>query len=434
MSKPIPYNLEAEKAVLGSLLEEREAVLAIASWLKPEHFYFETHRTVYEAVLSCYHQQIPPDLQTVADELRRRGLLERVGGLAGLIALTDAVPTAYHVEHYARPVERTAILRGVIQAGGQIAALGYDEERELDDVLGDVNRIALEVTTRGSTDVDTSIAAAADELLDEWQGGVPPGLKTWLAPLDAKLGGLQAGDLVILAARPGVGKSDLAVNVMMNVGAHDLPVQFFSLEMNRRKIMQRCVALQTGISRDRIKQHEWGDEELLRLVDAAGYIQSLPITIDDRQDVTLATLRARALQQAAKVGRPALVIVDYLQLVRGDHNYRGNRAAEVGDVSRGLKMLARELNCPLLALCQMNREVEQRANHRPSLADLRESGGIEADADTVLFIHREEMYSKSAEKGVAEVIIEKQRQGPRGIVPMYYGDETGRWAPLDLRH
>ncbi len=433
----LPQNIEAERATLGSILLNRDAIVAVAAWLRPEYFYLQRHGQIFEAMLACYNNRIPPDTRTVAEELRRRDRLDGGGGILYLTELVDGVPTTYHIEYYARIVERTALLRQLITAGGRIASLGYNEQEELESTLDKAEQTLFEVSQRRSTSDFVHIGQVIDQYyeqinyLQEHRGEVV-GVPTGFRDLDQITGGLQRSDLIILAARPGVGKSSLAMSLAYNIASqHQGTVAVFSLEMGREQLVQRLLAMETKIDSHRLRIGNIPDHELRIVMEAMGRMAALPIYIEDTAGVTLMDVRSKARRLQAQAGID-LIVIDYLQLMQGRRS--DNRVQEVSEISRGLKGLARELNVPVLALSQLSRAVEGRATHVPMLSDLRESGSIEQDADIVMFIYREEMYDQNTDKkGIAELHIAKHRNGPVGMVPMRFEANTTRFLDLTYR-
>ncbi|NTW97921.1 MAG: replicative DNA helicase [Oscillochloris sp.] len=431
--RTVPFDLAAERATLGALLLDRDAIIAVAPVLGPDHFYLERHAQVYEALLACYHRREPPDLTTVAAELRRQERLERVGGLTFLGDLTAEVPTAVHVEYYARAVEQAAVRRRLIEAGGQITAIGYDQRLEVDEALGQAEAAVLSVAARPAGQNFVHISRLADDLFAQISAaqehmGEVRGLTSGLPDLDEITGGLQPSDLIIIAARPGVGKSSLAMTIALNAAVDAAAaVGVFSLEMSRDQLMQRMVAIRTGINTKRLRTGSLRAHELPQVMDALGFLSERAIFIEDTPAITITDLRNRARRLHAISGLD-LVVVDYLQLVRATR--AEGRVQEVGEIARGLKQLARELNVPVIALSQLSRAVEGRASHVPLLSDLRESGELEQAADMVLFIYREELYDGAAgQRGAAELHIAKHRNGPLGVVPLMFDANTTRFAP-----
>lgn len=438
MDKSLPANLEAERATLGSCLLNREAIIAIASWLQPDDFYMEQHAWVFEAMIGCYNARVPPDIRTVSDELRRRERLDAVGGIPMLASLIDGVPTSYHVEYYARIVQRTALLRKLIGAGGKIAALGYDEQDDVESTLDRAESVLFEVSQRRSSQDFIHISQVIDayyeqiNFLQEHRGevvGVPTGFKL----MDEMTGGLQRSDLIILAARPGVGKTSFCMSVAYNIALQgNGTVGVFSLEMSREQLVQRLLAMETKIDTHKIRTGNIRDTELAHMMEAMGKLASVPIYIEDTPGLSVMEVRSKARRLQSQSGVD-LIIIDYLQLMQG-RRADGNRVQEVSEISRGLKAMARELNVPVIALSQLSRAVEGRATHVPMLSDLRESGSIEQDADIVMFIYREELYEPETDKkGIAEIHIAKHRNGPVGVVPMHFDPGTTRFHDLSFR-
>jgi replicative DNA helicase len=436
VEKILPHNEEAERATLGAIFLDREAIVPIAAWLYGEHFYSEKHAWIYEAQLACYNRRTPPDLTTVADELRRTDRLNAVGGVPYLIDLSNAVPTAYHVEYYARIVERTAVLRRLIQAGGKIAALGYEEVEDVEQTLDAAEQELFTVSQRRGLQGFVSLAQVVDqyyEYLNEVQerGQEMAGLPTGFVDFDRMTGGLHKSDLLILAARPGVGKSSFAMSIAFNMAMQrQIAVGVFALEMGRDQLLQRLLATHTGIDSQKLRTGRISAAELSTLMDAMGQLSAAPIYIDDTPGLTVNEVRAKTRRLQAEHGLDVLII-DYLQLMSGSGRRNDNRVQEVSEISRSLKSLARELNIPVIALSQLSRAVEGRTNHVPVLADLRESGSIEQDADLVMFIYREDMYDKDTDKkGIAEIHIAKHRNGPLGTVSLFFDHRTTRFRDL----
>jgi replicative DNA helicase len=432
-----PCDINAERALLGSILIERDAIIAVANWLAPDSFYLQKHSYIYEAMLACYNHRpsIPPDISTVADELRRSGQFEPIGGIAYLGELSAEVPTAVHVEYYARIVERTATLRRLIQAGGKIASLGYNEREELEATLDKAESELFTVSqnrlNRDFVHIGTVVSSYFEQIeqIRETRGEMV-GISTNFPDLDKLTGGLQRSDLIILAARPSVGKTSLALSIAYNVAVYvQSTVGIFSLEMSREQLVQRMLAMHTGIDMQRLRTGTIHDRDLQLVFDAMGELAAAPIYIEDTPGQSIMEVRskARRLQAHASID---LVIVDYLQLMKAQRS--DNRVQEVSEISRGLKALARELNIPVIAISQLSRAVEGRMSHVPMLSDLRESGSIEQDADLVMFIYREELYDKETDKkGIAEIHIAKHRNGPLGIIPLRFEPTTTRFQNLE---
>lgn len=436
MDKSLPHNDGAERATLGAIFLDREAIVPIAAWLLPEHFYTQKHAWIFEAQLACYTRRTPPDLTTVADELRRSERLEEIGGVPYLIDLSNAVPTAFHVEYYGKIVERTAVLRRLIQAGGKIAALGFDESDDVEQTLDAAEQELFNVSQRrgiqGFVPLSQVVEQYYEYLTDvQERGPEMTGLSTGFIDFDRLTGGLHKSDLLILAARPGVGKSSFAMTIAFNIAMQQrAAVGVFALEMGRDQLLQRLLATHTGIDSQKLRTGRISTNELQLLMDAMGQLSSAPIYIDDTPGVTVNELRSKTRRLQAEHGLDVLII-DYLQLMSGSGKRNDNRVQEVSEISRSLKGLAREMNIPVIALSQLSRAVEGRTSHVPVLADLRESGSIEQDADMVMFIYREEMYDKDTDKkGIAEIHIAKHRNGPLGTVSLFFDQRTTRFRDL----
>jgi replicative DNA helicase len=437
MDKTLPYDVEAERATLGSVMLQRDAIVQVDGWLQPEFFYLEKHAWVYEAMQAVYRKRVPPDIATVGDELRRRDRLEPIGGLPYLIELANAVPTAVHIEYYGRIVERTAVLRKLISAGGKIAALGFDEGEELQSTLDKAEAELFAISQRRANADFVHIGQVVDSYfeqityLNEHRGevvGVPTGYKD----LDEVTGGLQRSDLIILAARPATGKTSLALCLAYNVALSGSgTVGIFSLEMSREQLVQRILAMHTGVDTQKLRTGNIRDSDLQGVMEAMGQLSSIPLYIEDSAGLSISDVRSKARRLHAEAGLD-LLIVDYLQLMQGRAGRGDNRVQEVSEISRGLKGLARELNVPLIALSQLSRAVEGRATHVPMLSDLRESGSIEQDADIVMFIYREELYDRETDKkGIAEIHIAKHRNGPTAVIPLRFDAATTRFQNLE---
>jgi replicative DNA helicase len=435
MDRAVPFDVQAERATLGSILIEREAIVAVAGWLPTEHFYLEKHALVYDAMLACYNRREPPDIATVASELRRNERLDLVGGLAFLAELAGEVPTAVHVEYYAKIVERTAVLRRLIEVGGRISAVGFDQTLELEDAIDKAEAELFSVSQRRGGQDFVHIGTIVNQLftqietLQERRGEVA-GVPTGYTDLDELTGGLQPSDLIILAARPSVGKTSLALSLAYNVAyTANNTVGVFSLEMSRDQLVQRMLSMHTGIDMQRLRTGTLRADELNLALEGMGVLSELPIYIEDTPGLSISEVRSKARRLAAEAG-VSLIMIDYLQLMSGKRS--DNRVQEVSEISRGLKALARELNVPVIALSQLSRAVEGRQSHVPMLSDLRESGSIEQDADIVMFIYREELYDKETDKkGIAEVHIAKHRNGPLGIIPLRFEARTTRFQNLE---
>ncbi len=434
-----PQNIEAEQSVLGSLLIDRDAIIKIAPFLNPEDFYREAHGQIYAAILTLHERREPADFVTLCDEMERLGRLETVGGPAYLTSLINRVPTSLHVEYYAHIVERTAVLRRLIEAAGKIAGLAYDEAEDVDVVVDRAEQVLFDVSqrriSRGLTPIKRILTEYYDriEYLHQHQGEMV-GLPTGFIDLDRLLGGFQPSDLIIVAGRPGMGKSSFGLSIAQQAALkHNIVVAFFSLEMSGEQLIQRLIAGETGISSQRLRVGDIRDIEWDRFVRASGKLGDTLIFVDDTPSPSPIEIRTKCRRLAAEYGLH-LIIIDYMQLMRSGMRSE-NRVQEVSYISRMLKALAREMDVPVVAMSQLSRAVESRQDKRPILSDLRESGTIEQDADVVIFIYREEMYEENTERRhIADIIVAKHRNGPTGQISLLFEAEQTRFRDLDTYH
>jgi replicative DNA helicase len=435
----VPYNRmppqspDAEASVLGALLIHAEAVSRAVEWLTPDDFYLDAHRLIFEAAVNLFNRAQPIDVVTVGEELRQQNLLERVGGLAYLMELASLVPTAAHVEHYARFVKDTATLRRLIDTATRLVTESYKGEQSARELLDWAQQELFQLTQPGQRDVvklhDVLIETFNRlEQLYENKGklvGVPTGFHD----LDRITAGLQRSDLIIVAARPSMGKTMLCLNLARHVAVHEkVPVALFSLEMSREQLAMRLLSAEAELPAHRLRTGELDGDMWGQLSRALGHLSEAPIYIDDTPGISALELRAKARQLRVQ-HHVGLVIVDYMQLMQGRRSE--NRQQEISDISRSLKALARELDVPVVALSQLSRAVESRTDKRPMLSDLRESGAIEQDADIVAFLYREDYYSKEAENpDVTELIVAKQRNGPTGTVHLLFKKDVGKFLSI----
>ncbi len=422
--------------MLGSLLIDRDAIIRVASMVKADDFYSAANGSIFQAILDLYNRREPTDLVTLTDELARRDRLEQVGGVAYLSTLLTIVPTSVHVEYYGRIVERTSTLRRLINAGTSIVSIGYNEDGDLEEALDRAERALFDVSQRRTTRDFQTIAEVLDRFFDQidylqQHRGEVVGVGSGYSDLDTMTGGLQRSDLIIIGARPSVGKSAFMLGIAHGAAVlHAKSVGYFSLEMSAEQLVQRLLSTETGVDSHRLRLGQIDDNEWDRISRAFGRLAEAKIYIDDSAGLSLMDLRSKARRLQAEHGLDVLII-DYLQLMQGRRSE--NRVQEISEISRGLKGLARELNIPVIAAAQLSRSVETRADKRPMLSDLRESGSIEQDADIVMFIHREEVYNPESErKGIAEIIIAKHRNGPVGSINLRFFDRTARFADLEL--
>jgi replicative DNA helicase len=437
-----PQNVEAEASLLGAILIDSDAIVKIADTIDADDFYDERHRRIYEAIVHLYEKHSPIDVLTLSDQLRGVGFLDIVGGPAYLTELTNFVPTAAHAEQYAEIVSQKALRRRLIKASQDIVGLGYDEAHSLQDLVEQAESRLFEVSNKhvkqDISSIETILSESFDRLdeLHKDKGkirGVPTGFKD----LDNILAGLQRSDLFILAARPSMGKTALSLNLAHNVAVKaDEAVLVFSLEMSKEQLVDRMLSMESGVDAWALRTGNLTDTDFEKIGHAMGTLSEAKIYIDDTPGITVSDLRTKARREAHQ--RPiGLIIVDYLQLMSGGSRFggEGNRVQEISEISRGLKGIARELNVPLIALSQLSRSVESRSPQIPQLADLRESGSIEQDADVVAFIYREEYYNPETDrKNITDIFIKKHRNGPTGSVELYFDREKQRFRSLDSKH
>jgi len=433
-----PQNIEAEEAVLGALLIDPDAIIRVATTLHTDDFYREKHAWIFDVALALHERREPIDFLTVCDELERRGQLDEVGGPAFITALISAVPTSVNAEHYAHIVERTGTLRRLIDAAGHIAALAYQEAEDVDEVVDHAEQILFGVSQRRISRDLVPIKQVLSEYYDRIEyltrhRGELIGIPTGFTDLDKLLGGMQRSDLLILAARPSVGKTSLALSMAHNAAKKfKQRIALFSLEMSSEQVVQRLISSETRIDSQRLRRGEIAEDEWDRFMKATGDLAETLIFIDDTPGISALELRTKARRLHAEFGLD-LIVVDYLQLMRGDMRSE-NRVQEISAISRALKALARELNVPVLAISQLSRSVESRTDKKPILSDLRESGALEQDADVVIFIYRDELYNENTDrKNIADVIVAKHRNGPTGTVALYFQKELALFREAELR-
>ncbi len=426
-----PHSVEAESSVLGGLLLDNGAWDRVSDLLQESDFYRFEHRMVFAAIGALINLSRPADVITVFEQLLGHGKAEEIGGLAYLNSLAQYVPSAGNIRRYAEIVRERAILRKLVSASDEISTNAFNPKgRPVASILDEAEQKIFNIgeegarTKQGFQGMDTLVVALLDrvqEMADNPNDvtGVPTGFYD----LDRLTAGFQAGDLIVLAARPSMGKTALAINIAEHVALNEgLPVAVFSMEMGAAQLAVRIVGSIGRIDQSHLRTGKLTDEEWPRLTEAIEKLRTISLHIDETAGLTSSELRANARRLSRKCGKLGLIVVDYLQLMSGSSSDGENRATELGEISRGLKMLAKELQCPVMALSQLNRSVESRPDKRPMMSDLRESGAIEQDADIIMFIYRDEYYTKDAckEPGVAEVIIAKQRNGPTGMVKLAF--------------
>ena len=435
-----PQNLDAEKSLLGAVLIDEETLADISEHVTPKDFYEKRHAIIYAGMIRLYETHKPVDLLTLSEELKRKKEIELVGGSAYLTELTNYVPTSAHAEAYAELVAQKAIRRRLIKASSEISELGYDEVTTTQELLEKAEAELFSVSDQSLKQDLVSIETILTESFDRIEElhrnkGTLRGIQTGYRDLDNMTAGLQRSDLIILAARPAMGKTTLVTNLAYNVATiAKQPVLFFSLEMSKEQLVDRMLADAAGVDAWNIRTGNLSDDDFSKLSEAMGELAEAPIFIDDTPGVSVLEMRTKA-RRAAHEQPLGLIIVDYLQLMQGSGRDNGNRVQEVSEISRGLKLIARELNVPVIALSQLSRSVESRSPQIPQLADLRESGSIEQDADIVMFIYREAYYNPETEReNITDLIISKHRNGPTGKIELYFHPERLRFMSLDRKH
>lgn len=435
-----PQNLDAEMSLLGAVLIDEEVLADVSEHVTTKDFYDKRHGIVYGGMMRLYEKHRPVDLLTLTDELKRKKELELVGGSAYLTELTTYVPTAAHAEAYAELVAQKAVRRRLIKASTEISEMGFDEDTSTQELLEKAEAELFSVSDQSLKQDLASLESILTESFDRMEElhrnkGALRGVRTGYRDLDNMTAGLQRSDLIILAARPAMGKTTLVTNLAYNVATiAKQPVLFFSLEMSKEQLVDRMLADASGVDAWNIRTGNLSDQDFSKLSEAMGEMAEAPIYIDDTPGLSVLEMRTKA-RRAAHEAPLGLIIVDYLQLMQASGRSDGNRVQEVSEISRGLKLIARELNVPVIGLSQLSRSVESRNPQIPQLADLRESGSIEQDADIVMFIYREKYYNPDTDRdNITDLIIAKHRNGPTGKVELYFHPERLRFMSLDKRH
>ncbi len=428
-----PNNLRAEESVLGAMLLSREAIAEVVESLDPDHFYKPAHGHLYDAIMGLYGAGQPVDAVTVAEELARAGLLDEIGGPSLLLDLQASTPAISNASHYAKIVEEHALLRRLIMVSNEIAETAYgvpdDVVKAIDDAESRMFEVAQRRVTNTTAEIKDLLSANLDRLEQLYErGDAITGSSTGYIDLDEMLAGLQPNALYVVGARPAMGKTAFGLGMAANAAMKDQkPVLIFSLEMSQLELSQRILCSEALVDSSRVRTGKIGEAEWTRISHAVGRLAEAPIFIDDNPHTSVMEIRAKARRLKSRVGELGMVIVDYIQLMSGRANAE-SRQVEVSEISRGLKILARELEAPVVALAQLNRSLEQRVDKRPMLSDLRESGSLEQDADVVMFLYRDEVYDEqSPDKGVAEVIVAKHRNGPVGKVRLAFRGQYTRF-------
>lgn len=437
-----PQNVDAEVSLLGAILIDEEVLTNVSDSLFAADFYEKRHTTIYESMLRLYERHQPVDLLTLSDELQRKNQLELIGGSAYLSELTNMVPTAAHAEAYAEIVSQKAIRRRLIKASGDIAELGYDDDANVGELLEQAEAQLFAVSGNSNKNDLVSLEQILTESFDRMEElhkdrNKLRGVRTGWRDLDTLTAGLQRSDLIVIASRPAMGKTTLMTNLAYNIAAKEKQaVLFFSLEMSKEQLVDRMLADAASVNAWDIRTGNLSDEDFEKISEAMGEMAEAPIYIDDTPGLSVLEMRTKARRESHN--HPlGLIIIDYLQLMQGSGSRisDGNRVQEVSEISRGLKLIARELNVPVVALSQLSRSVESRHPQIPQLSDLRESGSIEQDADIVAFIYREAYYNPETDRqNITDLIIAKHRNGPTGKIELYFHPEQLRFMSLDKKH
>ena len=435
VNKVQPNDTLAEQAVLGSMLVSRDAVQAAVEVLKPEDFYREDNREIYSAMMDIYSIGKEIDMITVTEQLKLRGTLERVGGTQNLATLIDNVPTTSNIERYVEIVEQKATSRNLIKVTSDIMKVSYAQTEELDTIIEQAEKgifdLAQNRNSKSYSGMKEILVTTLDSIEKMYENKEKlSGIESGFIDLDEKISGLNNSDLIIVAARPAMGKSAFVLNIASYVAMHDkIPVMIFNLEMSKEQLVKRMLSSESEIDSMRLNNANLEQEDWIKMADASNRLADVPIYIDDTPILTPSEIRAKC-RKAKLEKNVGLIIIDYLQLMESK-TANGSRQQEISEISRGLKILAKELDVPVIALSQLSRATESRADHRPMLSDLRESGSIEQDADIVMFLHREDYYDKDTEKkNIAEVIIAKNRHGETGTIELAWLGKYTKFANL----
>ena len=434
-----PQSIEAEQSLLGSLMLDKDAIIKVVDFLQARDFYKGIHQEIYTAMTDIFGRGEPVDVLSVSTRLKEKEKLDGIGGNAYLTELINSIPTATHVLNYAKIVQKKRILRDMIEASHEIGLMGYAEEEDVEELLDQAEKRIFSIAQKSLSQNFVPVGATLEEAFERIDrlskhGGEMRGLPTGFTDLDNILAGLQKSDFIILASRPSMGKSALAVDIARSVAKRTkLPVGIFSLEMSKDQVVDRMIAAEAGVDLWKLRtgrlSNEGADNDFNKIQQALGVLSEMPVYIDDAASTNILQMRALARRLQAAKGL-SLIIVDYLQLMES-RNIQANAVQQVTEISRSLKGLARELNIPVLALSQLSRSVEFRSPPRPRLSDLRESGSLEQDADVVLFIYREKEMGETVPSNIAEIIIAKHRNGPVGAVKLFFDSERVTYRNLE---
>jgi len=437
-----PQNVEAEKSVLGAIIIDKDSINKVADFLNPEDFYNPSHQIIYATAINLFEKHEPIDLLSLSNRLEEMGQLNEAGGVSYLTSLTNTVPTSSHIATYGKIVQRKKMLRDLISAAHHISSLGHNEEEDIEHLLDEAEQKVFAVAQRSLTHAFSHLGENLNEAVERITNqdmGVLRGYATKHKYLDNLLGGLQKSDLIVLAARPSVGKTSFAIDLALRAAEQGIPVGVFSMEMSVDQVVDRFIANKAGVSMWRLRTGKLShdDDDFLRITTACDELKALPIYVDDASSPNVLQMRAMARRLQANQGL-GLLIVDYLQLMTSRRSY-DSEVQQVTEISRGLKALAKELKIPVIAISQLSRAVEQRDGHKPRLSDLRSSGSIEQDADVVMFIHRDDKtnYERAKEQNKlnhAQLIVAKHRNGPTGEIDFRIDPDSLRFLEIDKSH
>lgn len=431
-----PHDLEAEQSVLGSMIIDRDAIISAMEALTGDDFYRPDHKQIYESMVELFSKGEPVDLVTLKNRLEQKGVFEEVGGIRYIADLANSVPTSAHIKKYSKIVEEKAMLRKLIKASQGISSLSYEASENVESIIDYAEKSIFDIIQNRRTEEFSHIREVLPKTFEKIEEiynnkGITTGISTGFTDLDLKTAGLQPSDLILIASRPSMGKTAFALNIVQHAAVRkEIPTAIFSLEMSSEQLVNRMLSAEAHIDAQKLRTGELDQENWLSIARAMGPLSSAPIYIDDTPGITVNELRAKCRRLKLEKGL-GLIIIDYLQLMSGNNRKFDNRQQEISEISRSLKALAREMASPVIALSQLSRACEARADHRPMLSDLRESGAIEQDADIVAFLYRDEYYNPDTDKkGIAEVIIAKQRNGPTGTVDLMWLGKYTKFANI----
>lgn len=431
-----PHDLAAEQSVLGSMIIDRDAIISATEVLTGEDFYRPDHKAIYDAMVELFSKGEPVDLITLKSKLDEKGVTEQIGGIRYIADLAGGVPTSAHIKKYSKIVEEKSLLRKLIKASQDIAALSYEASEKIDFIMNFAEKSIFDIMQNRHTEEFSHIKDVLPKTFEKIEEiynnkGRTTGVPTGFTDLDLKTAGFQPSDLILIAARPSMGKTAFALNIVQYAAVRkNIPTAIFSLEMSEEQLVNRMLSAEAHIDAQKLRTGELDQEDWVSIARAMGPLSSAPVYIDDTPGITVNEVRAKCRRLKLEKGL-GLIIIDYLQLMSGNSSRGDNRQQEISEISRSLKSLAREMNAPVIALSQLSRACEARADHRPMLSDLRESGAIEQDADIVAFLYRDEYYNPDTEKkGIAEVIIAKQRNGPTGTIDLMWLGKYTKFADI----